>query len=344
MANSNRLESLDTFRAFLAWTVVAVHAAWISGIQGPGQNGVGVMAVEGFIVMSGYVITGLLIQKRESYRVFITRRFFRLFPAFAVVIVLVVLSWPLTHGVVKSAIEGQVSDSETRAFWAHLAAHLTLLHGVIPSSVLPWSQFAFVGPGWSISLEWQLYLVAPLLVWYLARTGLLGACFLLGLSGLMLEPKVAAALSSVWEGAGGFLPQRFFFFLVGALLYLGIGSRPPGPASALYRFPRWSRSLGEVSYSTYLVHYPILVLMARVVRLEDQYWRAGVLFVVAAPVIIAASFLLYRWIETPGIALGRAITGKRWKSLNGSKDQLACQPKQGESGAEVGVAQPAASE
>ena len=61
-----------------------VHVAWVSGIQGSTQDSTGKAAVEGFIVLSGYVITQLILTKRESYRTFITRRFMRLFPVFFV--------------------------------------------------------------------------------------------------------------------------------------------------------------------------------------------------------------------------------------------------------------------
>jgi len=52
-----------------------------------------------------------------------------------------------------------------------LLAHLTMLHGAVPDQILPGSSITYLPPAWSISVEWQFYLVAPFLFAFLKRPG-----------------------------------------------------------------------------------------------------------------------------------------------------------------------------
>src|SRR5271166_6705770 len=80
---------------------------------------------------------------------------------------------------------------------------------------------------------------------------------------------------------------------------------------ALLNLP-WVQRLGEISYSTYLGHVSciwlvqsfILVLIPRVNR---QGMFLGLL-IAAVPLTIFFSELLFRFVERPGIRLGRRLT------------------------------------
>src|SRR5580704_18312202 len=107
----NRNYTLDVIRGFLSCVVFAVHVVWFSGYRGSTQEAIGSYAVDGFIILSGFVITQLLVIKKEAYGVFIFRRFMRLFPAFAVCIVLVLLIRPYTLGSSASEFLREASES-----------------------------------------------------------------------------------------------------------------------------------------------------------------------------------------------------------------------------------------
>lgn len=155
-----RFEALEGFRAVLAWWVVISHMlmfARISGSEMPMGLTVlrqGIIPVYVFIIISGFVITHLLTQKDEPYLVYVMRRFLRLWPVFAVVVTIVALA---------NAIGLQIRNPG-EDLWLHYIAEMTMFHGLIPNEVLDNASMALSGPGWSISLEWQFYLIAPLML------------------------------------------------------------------------------------------------------------------------------------------------------------------------------------
>src|SRR5689334_15384840 len=81
-----RLNLIEGMRAYLALWVLLCHTLWFSGytqqvLSGPAKLLVeGRCAVDVFIIISGFVIFFLLDHQRDTWRPFIVRRFFRLFP------------------------------------------------------------------------------------------------------------------------------------------------------------------------------------------------------------------------------------------------------------------------
>lgn len=168
-----RFAAIDGLRAWMAWVVVAAHIVQVSAMQdhGPVWHGVqeaGSWAVETFMIISGFVITHLLLERSEPYRAYIVRRFMRLFPVFAACSVIgggaYVLAAHLGDHGWSRALLGTVYDSQVNYLPLHLLAHLTMLHAMLPEAWLPHAQYVLVPPGWSLSLEWQFYLIAPLLI------------------------------------------------------------------------------------------------------------------------------------------------------------------------------------
>jgi peptidoglycan/LPS O-acetylase OafA/YrhL len=111
------------------------------------------------------------------------------------------------------AIRGDVLE---RDFWPHLLLHLTMLHGAIPDSVLPLSALSFSGPLWSISLEWQFYLVAPFLA-YVLDFRRRGRWPLIVLSLIIIELLRFTAKAYWTAKVPAFLPMRLDLFALGIL-------------------------------------------------------------------------------------------------------------------------------
>lgn len=220
-----RIHSLEAVRGLLSLWVVIGHTILHAGYSGSGLGPLKLLAMPGlavdvFIILSGFVIFFLLDNQRVPYGQFLVKRWFRLVPLLIAVLLVSALTLNAQLEVIKAspfmndAVRGDLKlhiDSIT-SLRSHLVAHVTMLHGVIPDSILPSSQFAVVGQAWSISLEWQFYLVAPLAFALVAaqRWTWLGI-FLGGL----------CVLRSLNFENVAFLVYQVHYFIVGILSYYG---------------------------------------------------------------------------------------------------------------------------
>jgi peptidoglycan/LPS O-acetylase OafA/YrhL len=293
-----RLEFLDVIRAILAWYVVAVHSLWFNGFFGRGD---GQYAINGFIILSGFVITLLLVTKQESFGLFMVRRLLRIFPVYLVCLALALAVRPLAVG--TAIMEAPRELSEEAFWWQHLVVHLGLLQGLVPEYWLPRASAAFLPTAWSISLELQLYLIAPVLI-LLLRRKVIWPIWRASL--VVLVPQIHWRLHTYMSHMGAFLPQKFYLFLAGALLFTyAPWQRLNVPLPSAFRPAAW---LGSISYSTYLVHYPLMALLNAILPPNDNgLARALILFLIATPLIILSSWFLCTYVEIPFIRLGRRI-------------------------------------
>ncbi|MEQ1935140.1 MAG: acyltransferase, partial [Fimbriimonadaceae bacterium] len=169
-----RIDELESLRGLMAlWVVVghAVHLLPMSNIDNPiikllKMNG---LAVEVFVILSGFVIFNLLDGARERFWPFIVRRFLRLYPCYIVSLALSILMTPGNQEILSKlpwTTDRLVSVAHIEAnaltfYWPNVAAHILMLQGAVPPNLIPDGEYAFLGQAWSISLEWQFYLVAP---------------------------------------------------------------------------------------------------------------------------------------------------------------------------------------
>jgi peptidoglycan/LPS O-acetylase OafA/YrhL len=228
-----RLFAVDGLRAWLAWSVVLCHCVQAAGLH---QFGLlyqifwaGPISVGVFIIISGFVITHILLEKKEPYAPYIVRRFMRIFPLFAVACVVGAFTLPLyTQGLshvswqsTAAILSGKILSAQFEHPWAHILAHATMLHGAIPDTVLTSSAFTLLPPAWSLSLEWQFYLIAPFAVVLAKKPSgavvLLVACWLGAY--LFFHRKLGAFPIATEFSITTFLPGAAPAFAV------GIGSR-----------------------------------------------------------------------------------------------------------------------
>jgi peptidoglycan/LPS O-acetylase OafA/YrhL len=156
-----RIPQIQALRAFAAVLVVIYHAKVTTG---------GYIGVDIFYVISGYLITGLLLRELErtgtiSLRAFYLRRIKRLLPtSFFVLFVTGVVAWWLYPATMRAdlgkdiAAAGIYISNYLFAFWQMDYQNLS----AIPPVVIHY---------WSLAVEEQFYLFWPFIIYALFKRG-----------------------------------------------------------------------------------------------------------------------------------------------------------------------------
>ncbi|MCW1923525.1 acyltransferase [Luteolibacter arcticus] len=225
-----KIVALESLRGYLAMWVVAQHLIDFCGGHLAAHPWGSVLAeskfaVQGFMILSGFVIAHLITARRESYGVYMGRRLFRIYP----VLLLAAISGILLHQVVGVLLHQWWPSFFTTPKLAHFAAQweatdgqfsgnclavLTMTNGLIPPSLLPYAPTAFIGVLWSLSLEFQFYVVAPLLHRLLNHNVLSRVGLLVGLAiFLAIRQPLFGQMKMLTYPS--FLPFSIEFFVIG---------------------------------------------------------------------------------------------------------------------------------
>lgn len=275
-----RIPSLDGLRAISITLVVLSH--WVTWDRVPPLllESYGKLGVHVFFILSGYLITNLLLREYDrtstiNLRDFYVRRAFRIFPAaFVFLAIVIVLFWHQMR-------------------WYHVAAALFYVANMDDSR--PW----IFGHLWSLSIEEQFYLLWPFAVkkWQRHKTAILLVVFLAApvcrallyafkvQSGFLLGslplradqlaigcllaifaprlPKISGYLALVmvfavivipWFAASSAARTLFMLFVLRPLLHVSLAGCVLHVIQVPYRALNWPPVawLGKISYSVYL--------------------------------------------------------------------------------------------
>jgi len=172
---SGRIPELDGIRGIAIGMVLIAHFFEVVSRPGSGLAYALVplrldwSGVDLFFVLSGFLIGGILLDARESsnyFRVFYARRFFRIVPIYAV---LLLSASFIRHLADAGTIRGYDEIFAGRLPWWYLAAFLQNI-GMSVHKV--WNTLP-LAPTWSLAVEEQFYLTLPFLIRFLDRRALL---------------------------------------------------------------------------------------------------------------------------------------------------------------------------
>lgn len=346
------LGALTTMRGIAAWWVACYHfrqllppdlPSWLAGVLANGD-----LAVDFFFQLSGFIISYTYITQLarvswRSYSSFIVKRLARIYPLHIFMLLLYVLN-PIA--ILLLSEQGLPGDRYSP--WYFLLSVVLMQNWGFTDS-LAWNI-----PAWSISTEWFVYLIFPLIIGGFLRLFSEGYRACLGL--LVLWAVLAAIWFQQDVALGSAIPRLGLLrcviqFLMGALIHRMLVHRPDvarvlgGPAlvlggllllgwATLHPVPdyavipgvwalwiyglaaptgigaligrwRFGIGIGEMSYSTYLVHFFVLDWVKfLLVRRGDGLVGN---FLVCIAVTLVMSWVLYRFVEIPGRRWGRSL-------------------------------------
>lgn len=217
MSTFARIPALDGVRGFAALMVLFCHFwfwdvwkdRWWFEVAHSGWLGVDL-----FFVLSGFLITGILLDSKAKPRYFYNfyrRRIFRIFPLYYLGVFLALFAVLVIDRQPSRAVDGYNS----------LVWYLTFTPNVaIALGGWTWqTSWVILSHLWSVAVEEQFYIVWPLLVLVLPRRGLAFLCGLLIFASYFLRVWTDDLFQEKWSEASYVLPYcRMDGLAAGSLL------------------------------------------------------------------------------------------------------------------------------
>lgn len=202
----------------------------------------GWVGVDLFFVLSGFLITGILIDSRGGpgfFFAFYARRFLRIFPLYYAFLATGLFLVPvLVPGVTRVPASTQIW------YWTYLANIRFALTNHVESPV--WlSHF------WSLAVEEQFYLVWPFIVFAATRRTLVRICVLVPVLALVL--RIPCALAGRDLAAHVLMPCRMDELAVGGLVAALVRGGADWRAPSLDAVATWARRAIAVGVLSLLI-------------------------------------------------------------------------------------------
>lgn len=331
------LRTLTGARGLAAWLVVLFHLRVTAGTTWPAwlQDGLakGYLAVDFFFILSGFVLwlnyqPRLREQGLAATPRFLARRIARIWPLHVLMLAgAIAFAGLLT-------VRGTPDPVEYP--WAELPLHLLLVHNWGLTDSLTWNDPSWsISSEWAAYLmfpllvlvvDWRRLHPVLLVAIILGLAMLLGSIFTLSggatlnhditrlgtvraligfaigtiVASLVFRPaalKVAAVLGALAAGLGAAGVHEGFYIPLGfaaiLILLVRVGDHAGNPLCS-----RPVHYLGRISYSTYLVHY--LLLVAFKLPLASATDISAALIALYLLLTLAVSIFLFHWVEAPG--------------------------------------------
>jgi peptidoglycan/LPS O-acetylase OafA/YrhL len=303
IAASRHMPALDGLRGVAILLVMAFHFVSTGATLAHGDasivdrvvygvSGAGWIGVDLFFVLSGFLITGILLDAKGSEGFlgnFYARRVLRIFPLYYAYLVALLIVVPLAAG---ARFDAPFLDQVW--YWFYLpnvraavtpGVHENLFHNA-------------AGHLWSLAIEEQFYLIWPFCVLFLARHRLSILC------GVMIFGALATriALQAAGVSAYALMPARSDALAMGALVAVAVRSPVGG---------RWARSFALPAVGAATIALVTIAISAGGLRIGDAWTQTAGLSSLA--VLFGAAVLVAA--RANDEALQRILSGRLLRSF-----------------------------
>jgi peptidoglycan/LPS O-acetylase OafA/YrhL len=193
--------------------------------------------VDLFFVLSGFLITGILLDAKGAphfFRNFYARRTLRIFPLYYLVLFLIFLVIPLIWQ--RAFASADLEEIRRHQGWLWLYGTNILMTWKNDMGFF-YADWLNLNPFWSLAVEEHFYLVWPLVVYLCSPRGLRGVCAAVILASFALRGVLF--LRGGWDwGIYIFTPCRIDALALGGLLAL-ILRHDPRAGGVLLRRAKW---------------------------------------------------------------------------------------------------------
>lgn len=321
------INNLDALRLLLAFLVFLAHWNGLASVD----SDIFIFHLSGLAVDMFFVVSGFLIfwsfDTDNNLKRFYIKRFFRIFPLYAILIVL------------QSIFFITFSDGSASEVIKYIGFNLLFLNFLAPSVGSVFSEFqvdAINGSLWTLKNEVAFYILVPFIYAAYKRFGSVVLAFLyvfsviymlivdyLGFDRLLVQFPAQLRLFIIGIGIYIFF-KRISPMLVVSLVVLGLSYFLLIPGNHFFRFSVYPIFVGamvlsfaylfplvkinfDFSYSLYILHFPLIQLSLYFGLSPDNYFSS---FMALTILLLFLSFYSEKYIEKPFVNYGRKLAKK----------------------------------
>lgn len=310
--DSSRLKHLDALRGVAALLVCLSHFGYTRGWYDFAITPLADAGVYIFFVISGYLIPRILSQEKYRPALFVrylAKRLTRLHPPYIAALLITFFLSAVAARFKGVAFIWPLSALAAQAFYVSLPPD----NPVFWTLQLELCFYIFLGTTFALlnspvsGIRWAAFL-SPFVLWSLGQEVLFLKFVSFFLLGIALEQYQRRAIDS-WEFSLKVLSATIFMWAATSALGVAVGlialvfiAMPPRMA-----WPRPVLGFGALSYSFYLLHYPVGVKFLNLAVARLPHVPPPLLAVAAFGASLFAAWALHRAVEKPAIALSRFI-------------------------------------